>query len=144
MSSPGLLKRPRSESSSPSRQLVNLVNLPVFEKDTELWYGDGSVVLVCEHSLGASMYPSPHIGFRVYKGVLSANCEVFRDMFDVCSPSDQDSKDDFEDCPVIVLQDTATEMRRFLKALLNREFVTLPFSPRLSHYGSYQVCQGRW
>ena len=41
----------------------------------DLWYGDGTVILIAEST-----------GFRVYQGLLAKHSEVFRDMFSLPQP----------------------------------------------------------
>ena len=77
-----------------------------FTPSLDLWYKDGSVVLVTEKT-----------AFRVHTTILAANCEVFRDMANIPQPSDGDGSEMYEKCPVIRLGDTATDMKHFLQAL---------------------------
>ena len=81
-------------------------SVPDFTPSLDLWYKDGSVVLVTEKT-----------AFRVHTTILAANCEVFRDMANIPQPSDGDGSEMYEKCPVIRLGDTATDMKHFLQAL---------------------------
>lgn len=84
-----------------------------FEKDKDIWLDDGNVVLVCE--AGAH-----RTGFRLYKGLLSQRCEVFRDMFSVCDAS-QTGDEMYQGCPMVVMHDAPTDIRRLLMYIVNRE-----------------------
>lgn len=86
---------------------------PSLEKDKDVWLDDGNVILASEAG-------SKWIGFRLYKGLLSQRCEVFRDMFSVCDAS-QAGEWTFEGCPVIVVHDAPTDIRRLLMFVVNRE-----------------------
>ncbi|KDQ56618.1 hypothetical protein JAAARDRAFT_131820 [Jaapia argillacea MUCL 33604] len=81
---------------------------PIPFRRSDIWYEDGSVILVAEAT-----------GFKVYKGVLAANSEVFRDMFDLSVPSTGGSVDG---CPIVLLSDDALDVKHLLNALLDREF----------------------
>ena len=74
-----------------------------FTTSEEVWFEDGNIILVCES-----------IGFHVYKGILSSQSEVFRDMFHVSSPSVNEI---FDGCAVVHLSDSAGDTFHFLKAL---------------------------
>ena len=69
----------------------------------DLWFEDGNVVLVAE---GAA--------FKVHRGVLSRNSEIFRDMFGVPQPEHGET---FEGCPVVHLTDSKEDVRYMLSAL---------------------------
>ena len=71
---------------------------------------DGNVIIVAQG-----------VGFRVYRGWLSMQSEVFRDMFNTPQPVESDLKqeDVSDDCPVpVYVTDTALEMRSLLSVLL--------------------------
>jgi hypothetical protein len=83
--------------------------LETLKKSSEVWYSDGSVVLVADN-----------VAFRVHISILAQNCEVFRDMDAIPKPeevNDADAK--FEGCPVLKLQDKALDVEHFLKAMYN-------------------------
>ncbi|KAJ7787380.1 hypothetical protein B0H14DRAFT_2399617 [Mycena olivaceomarginata] len=70
---------------------------------SEIWYGDGSVVLQARGTQ-----------FRVYWGVLAQQSSFFRDMQSLPQPPDQPSVDG---CPVIELHDDVADVEYLLKAL---------------------------
>lgn len=71
-----------------------------FRTATKLWFEDGNVVLQCgEH------------GFRLYRGLLSEFSEVLSNLFADAASSE-------EQCPVIVLDDSASEFESFLRGLI--------------------------
>ncbi|TCD68723.1 hypothetical protein EIP91_010007 [Steccherinum ochraceum] len=77
-------------------------NRPAFEHG-KFWFKDGNVVLVAEK-----------IGFRVYQGILAEYSDVFRDMFTMPQPADSEMVDQ---CPVVRLSDTASDLECILHAL---------------------------
>ncbi|TFY80049.1 hypothetical protein EWM64_g3959 [Hericium alpestre] len=74
-----------------------------FTKDVEFWLADGNVVLVCEST-----------GFRVHQSVLSMHSRIFKDMFSMCNPQDNDT---FDGCSLIRLPDAADDFSHLLKSL---------------------------
>ena len=77
-----------------------------FSKSLDLWYSDGSVVLVAEKT-----------GFRVHTSILASSCEVFRDMISIPHPASDDESEVYENCPVLRLQDSTADLHHFLKAI---------------------------
>ncbi|KAH9856110.1 hypothetical protein C2E23DRAFT_882240 [Lenzites betulinus] len=76
-----------------------------FERDAEFWLEDGNLVLVARDT-----------GFRVYRGLLASQSEVFGGMFEAASPSTGDS---FDGCPVVHLSGDAPEdLRHLLRVIL--------------------------
>ena len=74
----------------------------------DLWFSDGSVVLKAESTL-----------FRVHKSQLARRSLFFRDLFSLPQPaSDAVGLDGaFDDCPLLVLHDSAEDLSNLLKAL---------------------------
>ncbi|OBZ73810.1 hypothetical protein A0H81_06190 [Grifola frondosa] len=93
------LDEPQPISSLPEQTSVN------FSASTEVWYLDGSVVVV-----------SGETAFRVHQTILSANCEAFKVLFTVPQPEKSDSET-CDGCPVVRLQDTADDLKHFFKAM---------------------------
>ncbi|KZT69232.1 hypothetical protein DAEQUDRAFT_669967 [Daedalea quercina L-15889] len=78
-----------------------------FAPSTDVWYSDGSVVLVAEKT-----------AFRVHGTILAAHCEVFKDMFAMPQPAVPDaSTETYEGCQVLRLQDSPTDLKHFLKSI---------------------------
>ncbi|GJE91294.1 BTB/POZ domain-containing protein [Phanerochaete sordida] len=77
-----------------------------FTKSVDIWYADGSVVLVADKT-----------AFRVHTSILACSCEVFRDMASIPQPTGEDSSETFEGCPVLRLQDSTGDLHHFLKAI---------------------------
>lgn len=76
-------------------------------KNLDLWYSDGSIVLVAEST-----------AFRVHTSILGQNCEVFKDMTRIPKPETVDETEEvFEGCPVVRLQDSTADLEHFLKAI---------------------------
>lgn len=82
----------------------------IFTKCPDVWYKDGSLVIVTET-----------LAFRVHTSIMAANCEIFKDMADMPQPKDgaNTNEEMYEDCPVLRLQDSATDMRHFLATIYN-------------------------
>jgi hypothetical protein len=55
--------------------------------------------------------------FRVHRGVLSAHSPVFRDTFALGQPAEGGAASDSEHCPVVVLQDSAEDLKYLLGTL---------------------------
>lgn len=86
-----------SEAQPPAKRArAELVPQP----DEEIYFIDGNVILQCQNFL-----------FRVHRGVLSLNSQIFKDMFAV--GTDQAEKA-LQGCPHIDLPDKAEDVRRFL------------------------------
>ncbi|KAJ7652432.1 hypothetical protein DFH06DRAFT_535853 [Mycena polygramma] len=69
---------------------------------SDVWFADGTVVLQANATL-----------FRVYRGVLAAQSPIFRDAFSIPQPATQET---YEGCPLVVLHDSAEDLRLFLLA----------------------------
>ncbi|KAH9932308.1 uncharacterized protein B0H18DRAFT_1137503 [Fomitopsis serialis] len=76
-----------------------------FTKDDKFWYLDGNIILLAQN-----------IGFKVYKGLLAEQSEVFRDLFTLPQPSEAQS---VEDCPTVHLSDTAQDLRALLSVMIH-------------------------
>lgn len=82
-------------------------------RSADLWFSDGSVILRAENTL-----------FRVYSGLLAQHLPVFKDLFTLPQPLDDET---FEGCPVVTLQDNAVELRELLKVVHDWRCVILTF-----------------
>ncbi|KZT07954.1 uncharacterized protein LAESUDRAFT_698022 [Laetiporus sulphureus 93-53] len=81
------------------------VDSPDVLRDKEFWFIDGSIVLVASG-----------VAFRVYKGLLAHHSDVFRDMFTVPLPEDEESIDG---CPVVHLCDSSEDLRHLLRVIFH-------------------------
>jgi hypothetical protein len=84
-------------------------------RSADIWYEDGTLVVRAEYTL-----------FRVYRGILAAQSEVFNDMLSVPQPPSAETET-FDGCPVVRVQDTAEDMSRFLRALTDTRWVVSCF-----------------
>ncbi|KZT66660.1 hypothetical protein DAEQUDRAFT_767874 [Daedalea quercina L-15889] len=129
---PNARKRARFETDD------EVVEAPITPKldlkhDAEVWFEDGNVVIV-----------AGDVAFKVHRGVLSLHSEVFRDMFTIPPPPDDETLDG---CHVVRVSDLASHIRRLLLVLYKgRTFLMsdeqTPFSTvktllRLAH--KYQI-----
>ena len=73
-----------------------------FRQDEELWYEDGSIIIVTQD-----------IAFKVYKGPLIQHSPV-NDMLSLPQPSHTIS----QSCPVVPFHDPPYQLRCFLRALM--------------------------
>lgn len=95
---------------------------PDFTPSQDIWYKDGSVILVTEKT-----------GFKVHTSILATNCEVFRDMANIPQPSgEDDTAETYDHCVVIRLGDTTVDMKHFLHALYDFRWVV-----RITHRQSF-------
>jgi hypothetical protein len=63
--------------------------------------------------------------FRVFKGILSDNSEIFKDMFSIGQAIE--TEEYVEGCPVIHLADDPDDLMYALKAMHNWRYIRLPF-----------------
>ena len=82
-------------SSSSSLQL---------ERHLEIWFGDGNIVLVARST-----------AFRIYRGLLASQSDVFSDMFASATSSPNQT---FDGCPIVHLSDSPSELVHLLRVLL--------------------------
>ncbi|RPD55205.1 hypothetical protein L226DRAFT_493329 [Lentinus tigrinus ALCF2SS1-7] len=75
------------------------------ERDDEFWFEDGSVVLVASN-----------VGFKVYKGLLTAHSPIFCDMF---ARSQPDDKEIYDGCPFVHVSDSSQSLKHFLRAMFH-------------------------
>jgi hypothetical protein len=84
------------------------------------WFGDGNIILLVEdddrHVLKA---------FKVHRGVLARQSEVFETMFDIPQPasSSVDSVEQIDGCPVVRMYDLPNELSDLIKALYDGVWV---------------------
>lgn len=97
-----------TEPSRHKRQRVNDDTLDhgQFVKDETFWYDDGNIIVVAQS-----------IGFRIYKGVLTAQSEFFGDLFSLPQTHNA-AESNVDACPVVHVTDTPDELRSLLRALL--------------------------
>ncbi|TFK90379.1 hypothetical protein K466DRAFT_596980 [Polyporus arcularius HHB13444] len=86
------------------RPLVELVEQAA--RDAEFWFDDGNLVLITT---------PPTVAFRVYRGLLAAQSEVFAGMFAGSSSHDAES---YHGCPIVQLSDSPQDLRHLLRVLL--------------------------
>lgn len=79
------------------------------------WFEDGNVVLQAQSSI-----------FKVYKGLLSQESEVFKSMFALPQSSTGPSEL-YDGCPLVVLQDSAADVRVFIQAIFDHKYAFLSF-----------------
>lgn len=85
------------------------------ERDPDLWFGDGSIVVVAQGT-----------GFRVHTSLLSRASPIFRDVFALPRPAaDSVNADTVQGAPVIRVSDCAHDMRCMLHAIYDRKYVVL-------------------
>ncbi|KAJ7119162.1 hypothetical protein C8R44DRAFT_540134, partial [Mycena epipterygia] len=105
----------------------------------ELWFEDGNLIIQAGNSQ-----------FRVYRGVLATRSPVFQDMLSFPQPPDSEL---IAGCPLVRLQDSASEVTAFLKSIFDSgyflfttpvqtEFEAIAGILRLSHkYGVDYLCR---
>lgn len=82
------------------------------ERCPDVWFDDGNVVLRAEDTL-----------FKVYLGILQAQSPFFSDMFTLPQAED-DLSEKHGDCPLVTMHgDRAADVRVFLKALFDSQYV---------------------
>ncbi|KAI0750320.1 hypothetical protein C8Q80DRAFT_1253846 [Daedaleopsis nitida] len=79
-----------------------------FDRDPDMWFEDGNVVIVAQHT-----------AFRVHRGPLSRHSVVFQDLFNISQPlvNSTVSDDVYDGCPTLHVTDTVCDSKRFLGAI---------------------------
>ena len=90
---------------SPSKERVRVShNGAMLDQHEEFWFIDGNLILVARDT-----------AFRVYRGLLTVQSQVFDDMFASASSSTHEL---FDGCPVVHLSDTPEDLAHLLHVLL--------------------------
>ena len=76
---------------------------PDVKRDEEVWFTDGNVVL-----------QAGGVAFKVYRGILALDSEVFSGMFSMPQPR---AVETFQNCPVIHLTDDPDDVRQLLRVV---------------------------
>ncbi|KII84008.1 hypothetical protein PLICRDRAFT_118797 [Plicaturopsis crispa FD-325 SS-3] len=99
-------KRPRTtgpeEAEDPALPVLDATN------SSTVWYNDGSIVLQAENTR-----------FRVHRTVMALNSPIFEDMLHIGQSPGEDS---VEECPLVVLHDSAEDLEAILRALYDRRY----------------------
>ena len=97
--------RPRKRARvSEDERPVTAVSLVRLTRDREFWLDDENFVLIARD-----------VGFRIYRGLLSVQSQVFEDLFASASSSTDEL---FADCPVVHLSDSPGDLVHLLRVLL--------------------------
>jgi|ERR1700683_2379007 hypothetical protein len=94
---------------SPKRKRSDSPDVLPLNRLDYLWFNDGSIVLQAEMTQ-----------FRVHRSVLSANSDIFQDMFSMAQPAEQGEL--IEGCPVVHLPDSAKDWTYVLGALYDSRY----------------------
>lgn len=84
-----------------------------YARHPELYFADGSVVLVCIPRPRPDLPTPQPTAFKVFRSLLAANSEVFSDVLSLDQPPCEEK---YDGCPVIRLPDDAEDMECLLKA----------------------------
>ncbi|PIL26161.1 hypothetical protein GSI_11916 [Ganoderma sinense ZZ0214-1] len=107
-------------SSSPN-------NLPAsqnLQRDEQLWYPDGNIILIARE-----------IEFRLYQGPLMEHSRVFQDMLTMPQPPPSDTQPSSAASPACVtihLDDSPEDLRHFLRVFVGKSFLYV-HPPSLRH-----------
>ncbi|KII90811.1 hypothetical protein PLICRDRAFT_39403 [Plicaturopsis crispa FD-325 SS-3] len=71
------------------------------------WFEDGNIILICEGNESA---------FKVHRGVLSRQSEIFQSLFEIPQPLD-DGAESLEGCQIVQMHDSAYELSNLIKGL---------------------------
>lgn len=99
----------------PAKRARTGEDIPLDEctRHANLYLEDGNVVLRCDNVL-----------FKIYRGLLSRNSEIFRDMFSLSIHQPVDAEQ-YEGSPMICLHDSAADFESFMLALLDSRYVSI-------------------
>lgn len=81
---------------------------PVACTRSDLWYDDGNIVVQAETTQ-----------FRVFRGVLASESDIFNDMFSIPQPTSQGEVVD--GCPVVRVHDSAQDWTYILRMICKRQ-----------------------
>ncbi|KAI0743006.1 hypothetical protein C8Q80DRAFT_948749 [Daedaleopsis nitida] len=95
-----------------------------WEKDEELWYEDGNVIMVARG-----------VGFRVFKGILAEHSPFFKDMFSLPQPPQPGPFDS----PVVHIAESPEDVRHMLRVYMPRT-KTSPFLPDNPSFDAVSAC----
>ena len=90
-----------SEESIPTTSAAS----PSPIRHPQLWFPDGTIILA-----------TPEMLFKVYKGILSCNSTVFRDMFSLPTPGSAAPMDSLDGVHTVHMQDHHEDLAVFLLA----------------------------
>ena len=93
-----------SDEARPAKRIRMVDNGPTLEQHGEFWFEDGNLVLVAGET-----------AFRIYRGLLSVQSQVFEDLFASASSSTDEL---FAGCPVVYLSDSPGDLVHLLRVLL--------------------------
>lgn len=90
------------------------------------WFEDGNIILSVEDDNHNVLK-----AFKVHRGVLARQSEVFETMFDIPQPQlSVDSIEQFDGCPVVRMYDLPNELSALIKALYDGVWVIQSFLVR--------------
>ncbi|KII83993.1 hypothetical protein PLICRDRAFT_168536 [Plicaturopsis crispa FD-325 SS-3] len=96
-------KRTRTDASDDEQPpILNATN------SSTVWYQDGSIVLQAANTR-----------FRVHHTILAQNSPIFEDMLSIGESRGEES---VEDCPLVLLHDSAEDLESVLRALYDRRY----------------------
>jgi hypothetical protein len=86
------------------------------------WFEDGNIILLVEDDDHKMLK-----AFKVHRGVLARQSEVFETMFDIPQPTaSMDSVEQIDGCPVVRMYDRPNELSDLIKALYDGAWVIQP------------------
>jgi hypothetical protein len=80
-------------------------------RSADVWYDDGTLIICAENTL-----------FRVYRGILAAQSDIFKDMLSIPQPSSVNAET-FEGCAIVRVHDKADDMERLLRVVVDIGYV---------------------
>lgn len=81
-----------------------------------IWFFDGNIVIDASSTL-----------FRVHRGVLAKNSDVFRDLFLVPQPICS-TESEIDGCPVVQMHDSAEDWTHILNAMYDGRYVVIMYT----------------
>jgi hypothetical protein len=80
-------------------------------RSADVWYDDGTLIICAENTL-----------FRVHRGILAAQSDIFKDMLSIPQPPSVNAET-FEGCAMVRVHDNAEDMKRLLRVVLDIRYV---------------------
>lgn len=98
-------KRARTESGGFDNGDTSGASAQTSPQDPQFWFEDGNIILV-----------TPHVSFKVYRGLLAEHSAVFHSMFDIAQGA-QSAAEQVNGCPVVALDDSPDDLRELFRLI---------------------------
>lgn len=98
-------KRARNDSVGSDNGDSSGASAQTSPQDSQFWFEDGNIILI-----------TPHVSFKVYRGLLAEHSAVFHSMFDIAQGA-QSAAEQVNGCPVVALDDSPDDLRELFRLI---------------------------